>query len=654
MIVKGGAALYWQKFYSNLQKDYKLIFCTWIYLNLLRIIAIVTMKQYAGNIEATDILWTVFYGARMSLKTAGVLMLFSVLLVTLPCKLWKYNTNKFRMSLTAIFMFITNFLFVAKFYYYKEFHTSYNEMVFNAFNDDLKALIYTFIEEYHLIPAVIGVAIFTAIIVYLFNKLVNKAWIKGSCKYQNRWWYKVIIVLLTLLFALFTRFGASFSYAHSIHWENCAKTKDSFLNEMILDDMQAMYRGYSIKQRIDNGIIYGVDKTKIKDEVAFLAGYSDAKSLGKEDLSQIDSNLVYQAQGNKVKNKQHIFIIIGESFAQWPLLDEYAYLHLGDNMRELMQQPNSAYTHNFMPNGAFTPMAVNAVICGLSDVNIYPNHQLESYRQVYKTALAPQLKKLGYKTEFWYSGFSGWERIKDFALAQGFDSFHCASDYQYPSGNVWGADDDFIFDKLKEEVDRNYKPTVYVILSVSNHAPYSVDLTKEGFPKEEVRAKLPDKLKHNDELLNRLGHYWYTDKVFGDFVRDIEAQYPKQNLFIITGDHANRTNLEDKPTLFNQYTIPFIVYGDGITKDLLSDKVAGGQINLGATLFELIAPKDFEYYSLGKSLTRGADVGFNDIIWLTPNGIGQIDGSETAHVKQILQADRTISWWRSIKGNNIQ
>ena len=43
---------------------------------------------------------------------------------------------------------------------------------------------------------------------------------------------------------------------------------------------------------------------------------------------------------------------------------------------------------------AFTPMAVNAMICGLSDVNIYPNHQYESYKQVYATSFAPQIKKI--------------------------------------------------------------------------------------------------------------------------------------------------------------------------------------------------------------------------------------------------------------------
>ena len=71
--------------------------------------------------------------------------------------------------------------------------------------------------------------------------------------------------------------------------------------------------------------------------------------------------------------------------------------------------------------------------------------------------------------------------------------------------------------------------------------------------------------------------------MIGNFVEDIETTYPKENLFVITGDHADRTNIEAKPTLFNRYTVPCIIYGDGITKNILSDEVAGGHINIGAT-----------------------------------------------------------------------
>ena len=436
----------------------------------------------------------------MSLKTAGVLMLFSFVFATLPNFLRSRTDNRLRLYLAAVYFFITNFLFVAGFFYYKEFHTNFNEIMFNALNDDVTALFYTFIQQYHLIEGTIGVAILTFAVIYILRRFLNRTWLQKSLSCGGKWYFRVGVIVFTLVFALFTRFGASFSYAKSIHWENCAKTKDAFLNEMILDNMQAVYRGYSIKKRIDNGVIYGVNKDKIRFYTEKAANESDAAKLGKADLTQIDANLVYQAQGNIIAPKRHIFILIGESFAQWPLLDKYADLGLGENMRAVMQKENAAYTHNFMPNASFTPMAVNAIVCGLSDVDIYPNHQLESYRQVYATALAPQLKKLGYKTQFWYSGFSGWERIEDFALAQGFDEFHCASDYRYPSGNVWGSDDQFIFERLQENAANNTEPTVYVVLSVSNHAPYSVDLARENFPKEELRAKLPSELQNDEEF----------------------------------------------------------------------------------------------------------------------------------------------------------
>lgn len=644
----------WKVFSYNLAQDFKLIIFTWIYLNILRIVSIAGMRFYAGDIGWGDIMLALGYGARMSLKTAGVLMLFSFVLATLPNFIRGRQDNKLRLFVSAVYFFITNFLAVAGFFYYKEFHTNFNEIMFNALNDDVGALFYTFVQQYHLLEGTFCVLIWTTGVIFVLRRYLNRTWLKRPLKYSVRLYFRIGIIAFTLLFALFTRFGASFSYANSIHWENCAKTKDSFLNEMILDNMQAVYRGYSIKKRIDNGIIYGVNKDKIKIYAAKAADESDATKLHRQDLSQIDANLVYQAQGMQVDKKRHIFILIGESFAQWPLMDKYADLQLGENMRAIMRRENSTYTHNFLPNGAFTPMAVNAVVCGLSDVNIYPNHQIESYRQVYATSLAPQLKRLGYRTQFWYSGFSGWERIKDFALAQGFDEFHCASDYNYPSGNVWGSDDRYIFEKLAQSAAEDDKPTVYVVLSVSNHAPYSVDLAKENFPKEEIRSKLPPDLQNDEDLLNRLGHYWYTDKVFGDFINNMEEKYPQENLFVITGDHADRTNIERQPTLFDRYTVPFIIYGGGINKNLLSDNVAGGHINLGATLMEIIAPKEFEYYSLGKSLTRGADIGFNDCVWMTPTGSGTIDGSEPQNVKDTIETYRTISWQRTMKGNTTE
>lgn len=44
-------------------------------------------------------------------------------------------------------------------------------MVFNAVNDDVKALFYTMIEQYHLLEGTVIIILFTAIVVYILKKV---------------------------------------------------------------------------------------------------------------------------------------------------------------------------------------------------------------------------------------------------------------------------------------------------------------------------------------------------------------------------------------------------------------------------------------------------------------------------------------------------
>ena len=656
----------WDLFFQNIQADFKVFLFIWLVLNLQRILSIGILSQYIEQATGvSDIMLSLYYGARISLKTAGIAMALTFLLVTLPGVLFKRKGgNRLRLLLGGSCLLVVNFLFLASFPYYKEFHTSFNQMMFNALKDDQSAILHMLVEDYHLFSNLFVVAVLTALCVWGLKKVLqtDSKSFPAMQSLGSRVIGRIAFLALLIVFAVFVRFGGSLVYAHSLHWENASMSRDSFLNEMILDDVQAVYRGWSIKKRIENGTAEGVDKNKIKE-------YLQATNAAPANPQEVDAYLMHEAKGNKIAKPKHIFIIIGESYAQWPALDKYADLHIADGLRSIMQEDNAARLPTFMPNGAFTPMAANAIISGLSDVNIYPNQQPESYRQVYKTAFAPQMKKLGYKTCFWYAGFSAWERIKDFAMAQGFDEFHSASDFPFVSGNVWGADDEYLFNALQAQVDKEDEPTVHVILTVSNHAPYSVDLVKHGFDEDRVKAALPPEARENKDLLRRLGHYWYTDKLISGFVRHTYDEYPDTSLFMITGDHADRTNIDAQPTLFERYTIPFVIYGHGIDKNILPQNRAGGQINIAPTLFELIAPKDFTYYSLGNSLFEKSDAGFNHNVWITDKAIGEIDkmreeilpGAEDVDIAaekekawQEICRFRTISWWRTMQGGEIR
>lgn len=654
----------WNVFNENMQADLKMFFSVWVILMLFRLIFLTGMQDYlAKGTEIGDILTALYYGGRISLKTAGVIWAISFCFVTLPSVLIGKNVlAKVRLIAGGLYVFLLSILLMAKFPYYQEFHTGFNQMIFNTLQDDQAAIFHTLVAEYQLWWRIAGAAILAIASFYVIGRVLRTKTrsFPGFADQKKNIMMRLICCSILILFAVFIRFGGSLTYAHSLHWENCSLAKDGFLNEIIIDDVQALYRAHSIKKRIDNGMASGVHQDKIK---AYLAAIRSGQPGGNE----IDDCLSQQAKGAVIKQPNRIFIIIGESYAQWPLLDKYKDLHLADKVKAIMNKENAAYTQNFLPNGAFTPMAVNALISGLSDVNIYPNHQPESYQNVYQTALAPQLKKLGYKTSFWYSGFSSWERIKDFAMAQGFDEFHSAADFPDASGNVWGCDDEYLFQALQSVAMQETAPTVYIILTVSNHAPYSVDLKKAGFDEAKVRNALPEAAKDDQDLLKRLGHYWYTDQLIGAFTEHMATKYPEESLFIITGDHADRTNIDNQPTMFERYTVPLIIYGNGIQQDTLPKDTAGSHVNIGATLIELIAPQGFTYYTLGKSLLGESKVGFCHNLWITPRAIGEIDAdkgslfNETAvfeqerqNAMQSLETMRTISWWRTMKGNAVE
>ncbi|WP_188399529.1 LTA synthase family protein [Sporomusa sp. GT1] len=653
----------WEIFFRNIQQDLKLFLFVLGLLCILRIAFVGILSSYlSAQSAASDIIISLFYGLRMSLKSAGVVTLLSFLFCTLTSVIvHSQKVEKLRFALGSIYISLLVLLFHARIPFYQEFHTGFNQMIFNTLRDDITALFYTLVTDYDL-PAFL---LTTAIISYIFCRLLRK--LLATRTYPapefSQAYQKVVfrfsVAAVVCFLMIFIRFGGSLTYAHSLHWENSAVSRDDFLNEAIIDDIQAIYRAYCIQERVREGT------GGIKVDAGRVCSYGALLKDSAFTTNQIDDIFGKLAEGPKIPKPKHIFLIIGESYAQWPLLEQYGGLHIADGIKGIILQGNAIHIPAFVPNGAFTPMAVTAVVSGLSDVGLFPNYHPESYKEPYSTAIAPQFKKLGYKVNFWYGGVSSWERIKAFTLAQGFDNFYGIGDFYSKSGNVWGSDDRYLFEAIVSSFASDV-PTLTVILTVSNHAPYSVDLAREGFDEAQTIAALPEEAKGDKELLERLGHYWYTDRQITEFVLKMHSKYP-DSLFVITGDHADRTNISKTPTTFERYTIPLVLYGAGINKQTIPANVAGSHINIVPTLIELIAPKGFAYYSEGKSLTRGSDIGFSHNVWIIPDAVGKIqannaeafDGSLLASVKpesvqQKIDAMRALAWWRIEKGKIVE
>ena len=554
-----------------------------------RMIFIVALSDYMMSVEVDEILTALWIGCRLSCQTAGIL----TLIVLLPS-----IVSKTAMKIAAaIVSLATSILYIAAFPFYRQFHSNFNQMIFNAVNDDLYAIFITFVEEFYL-PLRLLIAVILAVILY---KLFFRC-IQVQVKIHG-----LIAVALTYLAATLAIFGGGLNWQTELNFENIGITKDKFLNESILDSYQAIYRGYVLQNRIVSSTGLNFTAQEIKNLAALHSNQQPTSD-------NLNDYLIHHAKGAFIPKPQHIFLIVSESYANWVLLDKYADLHVADGMKSIINAVNSDYCPTFLPNGANTVSAVTGIVTGLADANLYLTTLPQSFAAPYSTAAAPQMKRLGYIANFFYAGSATWERIGEFSIAQGFDHFYNQGDIssaEAVKGNVWGVDDRFLYDFITSNLDFS-KPTFNVILNTSNHAPYTIDLETEGISLSK---------RFDDEDLNKkLAHQLYADRELKRFIDTITSIAP-DSIFVIVGDHADRCNIDKQPSDYERFGVPFIITGAGIRHGILAANSAGSHIDIMPTIIELIAPQEFEYHSIGTSLTENT-CGVNYAFFMTRTAIG--------------------------------
>ena len=644
-----------------LEKSIKTFIFFWLLLCIYRIVFIAGMSEYLEPNSGISLVGTAIYsGAKLSLQTAGAITLF-MLIGIIAEALW-HSLRYFRAICSFLAVFATTLLFVARFPFYHQFHSGFNQMLFTAMHDDMYALFMSLVDEFQL-PLKMA---FVLVLAFAINLLYSK-WLRFSFKsrfnaisrMQQRFSPKLrfsSMLLAVYLLGTLSLYGGGWSWRTGVNWENAGITDDNFLNESILDDYQAIYRAYANQSRMEacNGLNFSAQ------DVRNLA----ASLTGKQGGSDMKAYLEKTAPGAKIDKPKHIFIIVSESYANWPLLDKYKDLHIADGMKSIIARDDTFYSGSMLPSGSATVSALMTMTTGLANSNLYLTTMPEALAQPYLTAFAPQMKKLGYHTSFWYSGPATWENIQDFTLAQGFDDFYSRGSIDpNATGSVWGADDEYLYDAVGNSIDDS-QPTFTMILNTSNHSPFNIDLAAKGFDAEMVRQALPENERGNEDLVRELGHYWYADKQASEFIKKMQAKYP-DSLFIMIGDHADRYNIEKKPSMYERYAIPFIMTGRGVTKDMLPSDMAGSQTDIMPTLIDAIAPQGFTYYSVGRDMADNK-LAQNYAFWLTADAIGKTDDlldnpefyrgnslPDATVLDTYINGVRAVSWWVGKYGDTI-
>ena len=658
-------------FYDAVQRDIKLFAFILLTLCVYRAYFMFYMAGYLSpSAGADDVLLALLTGLRLSLKTAGAVTLPAFVLCSLPLLALPRLApvlRRLRFCWGGLAAFAFAVLFQARFPFYRQFQTSFNMQVAAGLNDDAAVLAEMMLREYGLLWRLCIALLLTAVSLYVLRSLLLVRRTYALPALRSGVQRAVFSLGLLFLFAaafVFVRFGGSFTYAGGVNWENAGVTSDAFLNECILDDGQALYRVRSMHKRLKSGDIVGVDKEHVRALAVEAAGHAE---LSADTLTPY---LTRTAQGARIPKPRHIFIVLGETYAQWPMLETYAALHAADGIKGLIREPNAYYSRRFMPNGDFTSIALTGLVTGLSEVNQHVNYVARSLREAYPTAMAPQFKRLGYAVDFWYGGVPSWEGMDRFSIAQGFDHFYGYPDFHAEKVNAWGTSDEQLFSALFQHL-ADEPPTVHLIMTVSNHPPYNIDVAAEGFDLARARAEtaqLPN-VDDPDQLALELGHYWYMDKIVTQFVHETMKKYP-DSLFVITGDHAVRMNPSRTPTMYEYQSVPFVLYGQGVTSAVLAPDVVGGHTNIVPTLIELIAPAGFSYVSIAPSLTENnMGAAFNRDYFLTRSVMGRVNTKETELLPGAAEEDpaaaydllqrrmailRTLSWQLIEHGDSLE
>ena len=118
--------------------------------------------------------------------------------------------------------------------------------------------------------------------------------------------------------------------------------------------------------------------------------------------------------------------------------------------------------------------SLNGFLTGLPDVGLYVNYTMGLKGKASPFAIGETMKRLGYRTVFWYGGLRSWQDLEHFTLREGFDEFHCADELpEQGESSSWGAPDGALFDVIRERMQKESEDPFCYSLTTSNHPPFA-------------------------------------------------------------------------------------------------------------------------------------------------------------------------------------
>ena len=616
-------------FFAGIQQDLKLTLIAPLFCALFRLLFILIDAPVKSPRGAWRKWRECFrYGFWWGLDFNAYVFLYSMALVSLPgAFLPAYFAvgDTVRTVGLLVYLAVIYTAFAGKLIFWHHFHDTFNATLKLAGHADKKNFADIFFHEDHGVRILLGYLPVLALGYVLTRALLAIPCVPyvtlGSPVLQYA--LNTAVFLAAILLFYWLRYGGTLHHRNKPEWDEVPEIvkKDAFFGKAAMDDLVAFE--LAVRATVSPALRH-TDAESAKVLAPILPR---ALGAGENPLALFRRT----AKGAKIKKPSHIFLLFGESHAQAPFDDIYARLGIMAGSKALRAEPHTVAIENFLSGGLVSRPSLVSLLTGVFDANMELNEIKNFWSKSPLTCLPRQLRRLGYRSEFWYGGALNHGSLEHFLPPLGFDAVHAGPDFcPKDAPRTWLGIYDHVFmaqAARRIAADTDETPVLHILYTTSNHGPYGLPYEKYGYDVEKVMPEAPDAVKNDKAAQKCLASAYYADQVLARFVREMREKFP-DSLFIITGDHASGVIpfadgiIERRePSFRDVFLTSFAMLHPELTPEMLPNSI-GCHENILATLIELIAPAGFAYESVFPPLTEPLAHVVTPYCWLTKDALG--------------------------------
>ncbi len=494
-----------------------------------------------------------------------------IYLLLIPEKIYK---TKFHFYLTHFFAFIVISIYSlqahSEWFFWSEFTARFNFIAVD-YLVYTKEVLGNIRESYPMHLIYLSVFGSAAIVYGLFFQFLKKIHFEGhEPRFSHR--LKSALVVLSLPLCSFFIFENAFRKI----------SENQMVNELSYNGLWQLFHAF----RHNELDYYSFYKTLENDKVRQFMN-KELNSSGANKDSAAGSPYYRKITTNGPEKKYNVILVGVESLAASFMHRFGGQPNITPHLDELAN--NSLFFSNIYATGTRTIRGLEALTLsvpptpGFSIVKRPNNENLFSIGKVFKDR--------GYDTKFIYGGYGYFDNMNYFFGNNNFsviDRTNFKRD-EYVMANIWGVDDESLFNKVLKEADESYrsrKKFFSFVMTTSNHRPFT-------YP--EGRIDIPS---HT----SREGAVKYTDYSIHKLLKDAEKKpWFHNTIFVIVADHGvGGRGTAEIP--MDQFHIPFFIYAPTIIKPQVVERLAS-QIDVAPTVLALL---NFSYDSkfFGKNILQ--------------------------------------------------